>query len=105
MRQILLPDVVLLCAITGFGADVVDDNLEVHLSLATETLDIGQEVTLVGPDGAAQGVVVLKGGPEAEWKNGGAVEAAGDHTGVVAGGRLGIRADEAAGVLVEVLRD
>jgi len=62
-------------------------------------------VTLVGADGAAQGVVVLKSGPETEWKNGGAVEAAGDHTGVVAGGRLGIRADQAAGVLVQVLGD
>jgi len=77
----------------------------VHLSLATETLDVGQEVTLVGTDGAAQRVVVLKGGPEAEWKNSGTVKAAGDDAGVVTGGGLSFRSDQAASILVEVLGD
>jgi hypothetical protein len=38
----------------------------VHLCFAAETLDVGLEVALVGADGAAQGVVVLKGGSEAK---------------------------------------
>ena len=65
--------------------DVVDEDLEVHFGLAAQTLDVGHEVALVGTDGAAEGVVIVKGGAEAERKNGGLCEAAGDDAGVVAG--------------------
>lgn len=104
MRQILLPGVMVLRAVAGLGADVVDDDLQVHLRLAAETFYVGQEVALVGADRTAQGVVVLKGGAEAEWKDGGSVKAAGDHAGVIAGGGLGFGTDKKAGVFVEMLR-
>src|SRR5580658_52046 len=103
MREVLLPGVVVLVdAVAGLGADVVDNYLQVHLRLATETLNIGQEMTLVGADGAAQGVVVLKRGAEAEGKNSGTVKAAGDHAGVIAGGELGFRTGQASGVLIQM---
>src|SRR5262249_11326764 len=105
MGEVFLPGVVVLGAVAGLGADVVDDDLQVHLSLATETLDVGKEVTLVGADGTAQSVVVLKGGAETEWKDSGTVKAAGDHASVITGGRLGFKTGQASGVLIEVLRD
>lgn len=105
MGEVLLPGMVMVDAVAGFGADVVDDDLQVHLSLAAETLYIGQEVTLVGTDRTAQGVVVLKCGPKTERKNSGTVEAARDHTGVIAGSGLSFCAGQAAGVLMEMLRD
>jgi hypothetical protein len=77
----------------------------VHLSLATEALDVGQEVTLVGADGTPKGVVVLKGGTEPEWKNCRTVKAAGDHAGVITGSGLGFWAGKAASVFMEMLRD
>src|ERR1700751_2750167 len=105
MREIFLPGVVLIDAVAGFGADVVDEDLQVHLRLAAETFNVGQEMSLVGTDRAAQGVVVLKRGAEPERKNRGAVKATGDHAGVIAGGGLGIGADEATGVLVQMFGD
>src|ERR1700747_2378656 len=105
MREILLPGVVLIDVVAGLGADVVDEDLQVHLRLAAETFYIGQEVTLIGADGTAQGVVVVKGGAETEWKDSRTVKAAGDHAGVITGGSLGFRAGQAGGVLVEMLRD
>jgi hypothetical protein len=105
VREVLLPDVVVLNAIAGFGADVVDDDLKVHLGLAAETFDVGQEVALIGADRAAQSVVVLKGSAETEGKNRGTVEAPGDHSSVIAGSGLGIGADQTSGVLSKVFRD
>ena len=59
-----------------------------HLGLAAETLDVGLEVALVGADRAAQRVVVLEGGAEAEGQYGGELEAIGDDAGVILGGLL-----------------
>jgi len=71
MREVLLPcGLVSVADAFGLGTDVIDEDLEVHLGLAAQTLDVGHEVTLIGADRAAQSVVVLKGGAEAERKDG-----------------------------------
>jgi hypothetical protein len=69
-------------------AGVVYQDFEVHLGFAAETLDVGLKVALVGADGAAKGVVVLKGGAEAEGQNGGELEAVCNDAGVVFGSLL-----------------
>jgi hypothetical protein len=105
MRQVLLPNVVVLEAVAGLRADVVDEKLQVHLGLAAQTLDIRHKVALIGADGAAQGVIIFKRGREAERKNGRPVKAAGDHSSVIAGCGLRFRADQATAILGEVLGD
>jgi len=76
-----------------------------HLSLAPKTLDVGQEVALVGADGTAQGVVVVKGSAEAERKDSRTVKAAGNYAGVITGGRLGFETGQAGGVFIEMFGD
>jgi prepilin-type processing-associated H-X9-DG protein len=66
--QILLADGHVACGVTGAG--VVDEHLEMHLRLAAEAVDVGEEVPLVGADGAAQSLVVSEGGVEAEGQDG-----------------------------------
>ena len=51
-----------------------------HLGLAAEAFDVGQEVALVGADGAAKRIVVGEGGAEAERKDGGVFETICDDT-------------------------
>ena len=80
-------------------------HLEVHLGLAAEALHVGHEVALVGADRAAEGVVILKGGAEAEGQHGGVGKAPGDDAGVVAGSGLGVGAGQPGGVLGQVLGD
>ena len=65
------------------GAGVVHEHLEVHLGLAAETLDIGLEVTLVGSDGAAKRIVILKGGAKTKGQDGGKFETVRDDAGMV----------------------
>jgi hypothetical protein len=77
----------------------------VHLRFAAETFNVGQEVALIGTDRTAQGVVILKRGAEAEWKDGGAVKAARDHAGVITGSGLGFRTGKAVGVLMQMFGD
>jgi hypothetical protein len=60
---------------------------------------------LIGTDGTAEGVVILKGSTEAEGKDGGFGEATGNYVGMLPGGGLGIGADHADGVLRQVLGD
>jgi len=84
--QVLLTNGHVASGVAGTG--VVDKHLEVHLGFAAETLDVGLEVALVGADGTAQGVVVLKGGAEAEGQYGGEFEAVCDNAGVVFGDLL-----------------
>ena len=105
MREILLPGVALLHVVAGLWADVVDEDLQVHLRLAAETFYIGQEVALIGADRAAQSVVVLKAGAEPERKDSGTVKAARDHAGVITGGGLGFKAGQASGILLEMFGD
>ena len=59
-----------------------------HLGLAAKTFYVGLKMTLVGADGAAQGVVVLEGGTEAEGEDGGEFEAVSDDASVVFRGLL-----------------
>jgi hypothetical protein len=84
--EVLLADGHIACGVAGAG--VVHQDLEVHLSFAAETLDIGLEMTLIGADGAAQGVVVLKGGAKPEGQDSGEFEAVCDNASVVFGGLL-----------------
>ena len=65
------------------AAAVVDHDLEVHLGLSTEAVDVGEELALIGTDRAAEGVIIRKNGAEAEGKNGGGLETICDHAGVV----------------------
>src|SRR5258706_11829586 len=50
------------------GADIIHQDLQVHLGLAAQTLDIGLKVTLIRTDRAAQRVVVREGSAKAEGK-------------------------------------
>ena len=90
-------------AAEDFPAAVIDQDLEVHLRLAAQTLDVGQEVALVGADGAAQGVVIRERGAEPEGQHRGPVEAAGDDAGMVAGRTLAFGRGQAGRVLGEML--
>jgi len=62
---------------------VIHQYLQVHLSLAVEPFQIGQEVALVGADGPAQSFIICKYGVEAEGKNGGKFEAVADYARVI----------------------
>jgi hypothetical protein len=64
-------------------AGIVDEDLEMHLGLATKPLDIGLEVTLIGADGAAERIVILKGGAKTKGQDGGELETVRDDTGMV----------------------
>ena len=105
VRQVFLPDIMVLEAVAGLGADVVDDEFLVHFRLAAQALDICHKVALVGADGSTQGVIIFKRGAEAERKNRRPVKAARDHSSVIASCSLRFRADQASTVLGEVLRD
>jgi hypothetical protein len=80
-------------AFEELGAAVVDEDLEVHLGLAAEFIDVALKLALVGADGLAEGFVVVEDGAEAEGKNRGVLKAVGDDAGVVD-----------AGLLIEVIR-
>ena len=97
--QVLLPNGGLsrkriLREVTWTG--VVNQNFEMHLSLAAEALDIRQKVPLVGTYGAAKTIVILEGGGEAEGKHGGELEAVGDDAGVIASGLLSFASEPGA---------
>jgi hypothetical protein len=79
--QVLLAD----CHVAGgiARAGVVHQDLQVHLGLAAEPLDIRHEVALIRPDRAAQRVVVLKRSAETKWQNSGVFEAIRDNAGMV----------------------
>ena len=49
-----------------------------HLGFAAEFVDVSEELTLVGPDGFAEAVVVVEDGAESERKNGRVFEAVSD---------------------------
>ena len=72
---------------SGTGA-VVDEDLQVHLGLAAQLVDIAEKLALVGADGLAQALVVVEDGSKAEGQHRGVLEAVGDHPGVVHAGFL-----------------
>jgi len=81
--QILPADAVHQDGLVELAATVVDDDLEVHLGFAAEALEIGEELALVGADGAAEGLVIGIDGAETEREDGGHFEAVGDDLAVV----------------------
>ena len=77
----LLADGHIACGVARAG--VIDQHLEVHFGLAAQTFHIGEKVPLVGPNGAAEAVIVGKGSSKTEGKYGGKLEAFGDDPGMV----------------------
>jgi hypothetical protein len=70
------------------GAAGIDVDLEVHLRLAVQTLQVALELTLVGADGFAKSLVVLEDSSKTEGKDGGVLEAVSDNPGVIDAGFL-----------------
>jgi hypothetical protein len=58
-------------------------NLQVHLGLAVKPFDIALKLALIGTNGLAETLIVLKDGSEAEGKNGRVLKAVGDNSGVI----------------------
>lgn len=58
---------------------VIDENLDVHLGLAAHLLDVGQELALIGADGFAKEFVGIEDSAKPEGKDGGMLEAVGNH--------------------------
>jgi hypothetical protein len=63
-------------------------NLEVHLCLSMQALEISLELALVGANGFTKSFIVLKDGSETERKDGGVFEAVSDDPGVIDAGLL-----------------
>jgi len=63
-------------------------DFEVHLGFAMETLKITLKLALVGADGLAQALIILKDRPKTERKDCGVLETIRDNTGVVYAGLL-----------------
>jgi hypothetical protein len=76
-----------------------------HLGLAAKALHVGKEVALIGTDGPAQRVVILKCSAEPEGQNRRAGKATGDDARMVSGCELSIGTGEADGILGQVLGD
>jgi hypothetical protein len=72
-------------------AAIVDTDLQVHLCFAAEFVDVGEKLALIGANGAAEGFVVIEDRAETERKNGGMLEAIGNHAGVIDTGLLAER--------------
>ncbi len=51
-------------------AAVVERDLEMHLGLAPKAFKIAQKIALVGPDGAAKGLIILINSAKTEGKDG-----------------------------------
>ncbi len=63
-------------------------NLEVHLGLAVKTFQVALKLTLIGANGFAKALIVLKYGSESERQDGGMFEAIGDYPCVIDPGLL-----------------
>ena len=72
-----------------FTAAIVEHDFEMHLGLAAEAFDVGDELALVGADRPAEGFIVGEDGSKTERQNGGSFEAVGDDSGVFDAGLLG----------------
>jgi len=81
------------------GADIVDQHLQVHLSLAPQTFNIGKEVTLIGADGTPQRIVVLEGRTKPERKYSRMLEAVRDHARMILL-RLLVHSDSVIGMIM-----
>jgi hypothetical protein len=65
------------------GAAVIHKDLKVHFGFAAQFVDVAEELTLVGPDGFAEAVVVVENGAETEGKYGGMSKAVSDDTSMI----------------------
>ena len=70
------------------AATIVDMDFEVHLGLAVKAFEIALELALIGTDGFAETLVVLKYGSKTEREDGGLFEAVGDNSCVIDTGFL-----------------
>ena len=70
------------------AAAVVDEDLQVHLGLAAQLVDVALELALVGANGLAQALVVVEDGSKAERQDGGVLKTVGDDPGVIDAGLL-----------------
>ena len=70
------------------AAAVVDKDLEVHLGLAAELVDVAEKLPLVGADRLTQHLVVSEYGAEPERKHGGVLKTVGDDPCVIDSGLL-----------------
>ncbi len=83
--EVLFADAVHEDGLVEFAATVVDDDLEVHLGLAAKAIEVGEELALVGANGAAKGFVIREDSTEAEGQHGGHLEAVGNDFAVIDG--------------------
>src|ERR1700739_4748689 len=67
------------------AAAVVEGDLEVHLSLAAQTFNVGHKLALIRADRTPQGIIVSEDGSESEGKNGRHLEAIRDHSRMIHG--------------------
>jgi hypothetical protein len=58
-------------------------NFEVHLGLAVKAFEIALKLSLIRPDRLAEALIILKDRSKPEWKDGGVLEAIGNHSGVI----------------------
>jgi len=93
----IFPQIAQIFAANTFGGEilldfartaVVDEDLEVHLGLAPQLVDIAEKLALVGADGFAQHFVVSENCAEPEGKYCGMLKAVGDHPSVINAGLL-----------------
>jgi len=75
------------------GATIIDKDLEVHFSLAAQSVNVAEELPLVRPNGFAEGFVVVENSSESEWEDGGVLKAVRNNPGMIHAGLLvqGIR--------------
>jgi hypothetical protein len=71
-----------------YAAAVVDEDPKVHLGFAADFFDVAEELSLVGPDGFTEAIVVVEDGAESKRKNGGVFKAISDDSCVVHTGFL-----------------
>ena len=65
------------------SAEVIHEDLEVHLGFAAQLVDIGEKLPLVGANRLAQRFVVVEYSPEAEGQDGGVLKTVGDDPGMI----------------------
>ena len=89
VREVFATDLV-GCEVGEFftARAIVNEDLEVHLSLSAEFFNIAEELALVGPDGFAKAFVVVKDCAKSEGKDGGVLETICDYSCVVDPGFL-----------------
>ena len=81
--EIFAPDALREVLLELFGAAVIDEDLEMHLGLAAEFIDISLELALVGTDGLAKDLIVAEYSSKPERKDCGVLKTVRDNAGVI----------------------